>query len=123
MRVAFPCEVRCGFHIIIREVVHRDFRVDSLLHISEILVCQRISIIFRMTGHKNLPPAFASNQVHTCHIGYGQGDKVRVLVNVLSMNGGVSGMRGVEPVVKPTGQWVERVQHLVLEDTGQLFRQ
>ena len=96
---------------------------QPLGYIPLILGIQRIFIVLRVTGDKDLPPVLGAHQEGPGGVALGQNAQGGAVVHILPADAGVAAVGGVEHLIKAAHQRVCRTGDPVLEHAEHLFRQ
>ena len=91
--------------------------------IPQVFITQRLGIVFRVTGYKDLAAALGLNCIDTSLLRGCDDSQIPYLFDILTENRGVAGVRNHEGIIKAPEQNRPLVVSLMGIDTKELLRQ
>ena len=118
-----PAEQRRLLRVIVRIVVDGHMDGQALGHVPLVLGIQRVLVVLRVAGDKDLPSVLGAHEEGPGHIALGQ-DAQRVAgIHIGPADAGVAAVGRIEHLIKTAHQRVCRAGDPVLEHAEHLFRQ
>ena len=101
--------------VVVRKVVFRHGNRLSCRLITQILVFQRIGVVFRMSRNENLLSVVGHNGVNARFLAFSQYFQLLNLSDIVGAYGGMAGMRHLKNIVKAPEQNGTLIGYLVLK--------
>ena len=117
-----PAEEGRLLRVVVGIVILGHCNGQALAHIPLVLGIQRVLIVLRVAGDKDLAAIFGAHEERACLVALGQDAEGAAVEHIFPADAGMAAVGGVEHLIKAADQRVCRAGDLVLKHAEHLFR-